>query len=374
MSSRISILGLAAAGLLLGTVGRSATAVAKEESDRVVTFYKDVVPVLQKNCQTCHRPGQIAPMSLLTYKEARPWAKAMKAAVIARKMPPWFADPKYGHFNNDRSLKPAEIETLVAWVDHGAVEGDAKDAPPPVQWPDEGWQIKPDVVVDLPPYKVPATGVKEWEQLAIPAPFKEDTWVTSVEISPGQPAVVHHYCFNFETHKPTTVYNVYEWMEVPRDDDGVAKNHKRGADTKEGIVLRRAVGTTVETRQPGRQTIRGGNQFCYLPGLPYEDYRPVNAGVFVPAGSDIVVSMHYTANGVDLIDKTRIGFTVTKVPPAKRFIPQDGEDGQNAPIVRKQAIQDLAIPPFDSNYLGPPADITFLKDLELVWFRPHAHM
>ncbi len=374
MSSRFSIFGLAAIVLLLGTLGRSATAVAKEESDRVVTFYKDVFPILQKNCQTCHRPGQIAPMSLLTYKDARPWAKAMKAAVVARKMPPWFADPKYGHFNNDRSLKPAEIETLVAWVDRGAVEGNAKDAPAPVQWPDEGWQIKPDVVIDLPAYKVPATGVKEWEQLAIPAPFKEDTWVTSVEISPGQPAVVHHYCFNFETHKPTTVYNVYEWMEVPRDGDGVATNHKRGADTKEGIVLRRAVGSTVETRQPGRQTIRGGNQFCYLPGLPYEDYRPVNAGVFVPAGSDIVVSMHYTANGVDLIDKTRIGFTVTKVAPAKRFIPQDGEDGANAPVARKQTIQDLAIPPYESNYVGPPADITFLTDVELVWFRPHAHM
>ena len=374
MSSRISILGLAAIAMLLGTLGRSATVVAKEGSDRVVTFYKDVVPILQKNCQTCHRPGQIAPMSLLTYKEARPWAKAMKAAVVSRKMPPWFADPRYGHFNNDRSLKSADIETLVSWVDQGAGEGDAKDAPPPVEWPDDGWQIQPEVVVDLPPYRVPATGVKEWEQLAIPAPFKEDTWVTSVEILPGQPAVVHHYCFNFEKHKPTTAYNVYEWMEVPRDDDGVATNHRRGADTKEGIVLRRAVGSTVETRQPGRQTIRGGNQFCYLPGLPFEDYRPVNAGVFVPAGSDIVVSMHYTANGVDLIDRTRIGFTVTKVSPAKRFIPQDGEDGANAPVVRKQAVQDLAIPPFESNYIGPPADITFLKDLELVWFRPHAHM
>src|SRR5438876_12262813 len=78
-----------------------------------ITFYKDVLPILQKNCQTCHRQGQIAPMALTSYKEARPWAKAMKAAVLARKMPPWFADPQYGHFNNDRSLKPAEIETLV---------------------------------------------------------------------------------------------------------------------------------------------------------------------------------------------------------------------------------------------------------------------
>src|SRR6266566_3977566 len=353
MSSRISILGLAAIAMLLGTLGRSATVVAKEGSDRVVTFYKDVVPILQKNCQTCHRPGQIAPMSLLTYKEARPWAKAMKAAVVSRKMPPWFADPRYGHFNNDRSLKSADIETLVSWVDQGAAEGDAKDAPPPVEWPDDGWQIQPDVVVDLPPYRVPATGVKEWEQLAIPAPFKEDTWVTSVEILPGQPAVVHHYCFNFEKHKPTTAYNVYEWMEVPRDEDGVSKNPSRGVDTKEGIVLRREVGSTEERRYPGRQTIRGGNEYCYLPGLPYEDYRPVNAGVFVPAGSDIVLSMHYTPNGVEMTDRTRIGFTVAKTPPAKRFVPQDGEDGENAPIVKQHAIRDLAIPPYENNYLGP---------------------
>ena len=121
-----------------------------------VTFNKDVLPILQKNCQTCHRSGQIAPMSLTSYKEARPWAKAMKAAVVSRKMPPWFADPQYGHFNNDRSLKPAEIETLVAWADTGALEGDPKDAPAAIQWPADGWQIHPDVFVDLPAYAVPA--------------------------------------------------------------------------------------------------------------------------------------------------------------------------------------------------------------------------
>ena len=374
MSKRISFLGLAILALLLSTAGRNTTALAAEESDRVVTFNKDVLPILQKNCQTCHRPGQIAPMSLLTYKEARPWAKAMKAAVLSRKMPPWFADPQYGHFNNDRSLKQAEIETIVGWVDRGAQEGDAKDAPAPIQWPADGWQIQPEVIVELPPYPVPARGVKEWEQLAIPAPFKGDTWVTSVEILPGQPSVVHHYCFNLEKHKPTTSYNVYEWMEVPRDDDGVSRNHGRGVDKREGIVLRRRVGSKEETRQEGRQTIRGGNEFCYLPGLPYEDYRPVNAGVFVPAGSDIIVSMHYTANGVDLVDRTRIGFTISKVPPQKRFVPQEGENGDAAPVTRLQTLEDLAIPPYESNYLGPSADITFLKELELVWFRPHAHM
>src|SRR5712672_3621939 len=90
-----------------------------------VTFNKEVLPILQKNCQTCHRPGQVAPMSLLTYKDARPWAKAIKAAVILKKMPPWFADPKYGHFINDRSLKQSDIDTLAKWADTGVLEGDA---------------------------------------------------------------------------------------------------------------------------------------------------------------------------------------------------------------------------------------------------------
>src|SRR5438445_7786077 len=99
-----------------------------------VTFTKDVLPILQKNCQTCHRPGNIAPMSFLSYETTRPWAKAMKAAIITRKMPPWFADPQYGHLSNDRSLKQEEIDTIVQWADNGAPKGDPKDAPPAVEW------------------------------------------------------------------------------------------------------------------------------------------------------------------------------------------------------------------------------------------------
>src|ERR1700759_4415993 len=96
------------------------------------TFNKDVLPVLQKNCQECHRPGEVAPMSLLTYSEARPWAKALKAAVVSQKMPPWFADPAYGHFSNDRRLSPEEVAIISNWADNGAPEGDAKDKPAPL--------------------------------------------------------------------------------------------------------------------------------------------------------------------------------------------------------------------------------------------------
>ena len=95
-----------------------------------VTFTRDVAPILQQHCQTCHRPGEAAPFSLLTYQQARPWAKAIKEAVLLKKMPPWFADPRYGKFSNDRSLPQSAIDTLAAWADAGAPPGDPRDLPP----------------------------------------------------------------------------------------------------------------------------------------------------------------------------------------------------------------------------------------------------
>ena len=98
-----------------------------------VTFHKDIEPVLQAKCQECHRAGEIAPMSFMSYDQVRPWAKAIKSSVLARKMPPWYADPHYGKFSNDMSLSQAQIDTLVSWVDAGAKEGDPKDAPKPAR-------------------------------------------------------------------------------------------------------------------------------------------------------------------------------------------------------------------------------------------------
>ena len=382
MPTKVAFLAFIIAALLISATSWAAT--PAKESDGPVTFYKDALPIFQRSCQSCHRPGQIGPFSLVDYQSARPWAKSIKNAVAARKMPPWFADPNHGHFDNDRSLSQAEIDTITAWVNNGAAEGNPKDAPSPVEWPAGGWSIKLDVYVELPPYEVPARGIKEWEHIAVPSPFKEDTWVTSVEIRPGATAVVHHLCFDFAKHQPTTPYNVYEWVEVPRDDDGVAKTHVGSTPPREGTVVSRAVGSTVETRRQGRPAVRGGNQFCYLPGLPFEDYRPLHAGVFVPGGSDIVVSVHYTTNGAAVVDTSRIGFTVAKAPPPKMFVSQGGGEGDaavntdsalnNSILSRQQANEKLAIPPNDGNYLGPPADITFKKDIELVWFRPHAHV
>src|SRR5262247_2338188 len=117
--SRISTVSVLLLLVLAGALLWAPTPAASQES-AAITFHKDVLPVLQKNCQSCHRPGQIGPFSMLTYKDTRPWAKAIKQAVLSRVMPPWFADPRYGHFNNDRSLTQTEIDTIVGWVNNGA--------------------------------------------------------------------------------------------------------------------------------------------------------------------------------------------------------------------------------------------------------------
>src|SRR5580704_12292298 len=142
--------------LSIGLMGMAALAATNSSP---VTFNKDVLPILQKNCQGCHRPGEVTPMSLLTYTDARPWAKAIKAAVVNRKMPPWFADKSMdGHFSSQMTLTEAEINMIVSWVDGGAVEGDAKDKPAPRTFYD-GWNVRPDIVVKMPQaFVLPAKG------------------------------------------------------------------------------------------------------------------------------------------------------------------------------------------------------------------------
>src|SRR5439155_9199523 len=187
---------LALAGFLAGTLAMTAsmraTTPGEEKDSTAVTFNKDVLPVLQKNCQTCHRPGEIAPMSFLTYKDARPWAKAIKEAVVSRQMPPWFADSKYGHFANDRTLGDATIKTLASWADGGAVEGNSKDAPAPVQWVD-GWSLKPDMVIEMPQdVPLPATGTINYKSILVKVNFSEDLWIAAADLRPGNREAVHH--------------------------------------------------------------------------------------------------------------------------------------------------------------------------------------
>jgi hypothetical protein len=324
-------------------------------ADAPVTFHQDVEPLLQKHCQSCHRPSQVAPMSFLTFEDARPWAKAMKTAVATRKMPPWFADPRYGHFRNDRSLKQDEIDTLARWADAGAPQGDPKDAPPPVKWPADGWEIEPDIVVNGPETRVPArtrNDVIEWSFVTVPSGITQDTWITSMEIRPSQPSVTHHICVFFKPHTPDVKYHTPVWADRPRDDNGSALPQAAGLNGR-GIP---------------RSTTEGSNgiEGCYVPGQLSQDYRTQGAAKLIKAGSDLVFQLHYTPNGKDVVDRPRVGFTVAKEPPRKVYVSL----GISAPSDAKS----FAIPPNNGNWESPPAVAEFLENVELVWMFPHMHV
>jgi hypothetical protein len=319
------------------------------------TFNKDVLPILQKNCQSCHRPGQIAPMSLLSYADARPWAKAMKVAVVTTKMPPWFADPQYGHFVNDRSLKQSEIDTIAKWADSGATEGDAKDALPAVAWPAEGWEIQPDLIVKGPETVVPAdpkNNVIEWSYITVPSGFTEDTWITSLQIRPSELSVTHHICVFFKPHTPDVKYNVPYWYDRKRDETGAALESEAGLNGR-GIP---------DSVTDGTNGIEG----CYVPGQFTQDYRIFSAGKLVKAGTDIVFQVHYTPNGKETTDRPQLGFTVAKQAPQRVY----ASLGMSAPSDPKH----FAIPPNNGNWESPPAEATFLEDTELVYMFPHMHV
>jgi mono/diheme cytochrome c family protein len=325
-----------------------------------VTFHKDILPVLQKNCQGCHRPGQIAPMSFLAYEGTRPWAKAIKAAVLSKKMPPWNADPAVGHFTNDRSLKPAEVELITKWVDAGAPAGDSKDAPSPVDWPDNGWQIHPDVVVKGVPYNVPAGGLVEWTWVVLPSPFKEDTWVTSIEVKPTQVPVTHHICLALGPHKPTTEYYKFVWQDRQRDANGDEiddRKQPRGGFTAESLAKNPVFGILAGT---------SGIEECYEPGRGAADFRPYKAAKLIPAGTDIAVNVHYTPSGQAITANFEIGFTVTKTPPERKYLALSASAPQDH--------EHFAIPANEPDWPAPPVDIEFTKDVELVGLMPHMHV
>jgi hypothetical protein len=307
-------------------------------------------------------------MSFLTYESTRPWAKAMKAAVVTRKMPPWFADPRYSHFANDPSLKPGEIDVISKWADSGAPEGDAKDAPPPVQWAENGWITKPDVILKGMPYTVPSAPSKnviEWMTLITPSGFTKDTWVTSVEIKPSELSVTHHICISFIPHRPNVPYDTLLWVDKKRDDAGVEvapPERKFALPTADGKGREVAARPANASRNSGTEI--GIGLTCYVPGRALSDFRPLKAGLLIPAGYDVSWTIHYSPNGTELTDRPEVGLTIASEPPQRLLIESAG--GTDA--------SKFAIPPNEGNYAPAPAEVTFLEDVDLVWMSPHMHL
>ncbi len=192
-----------AVGVLVALSTLSVAAELTKATSRPITFTKDIAPIFQEKCQNCHRKGDMAPMSLVTYEETRPWAKAIKERVVTRQMPPWHLDKTVGiqHFENDISLSDEQIATIAHWVDAGAPQGDPKDMPPPKEWPNtDGWQLAkqfgpPDFVLKSEDYTMPAKGQDVWFRPLTPIPVTEPRWVRAVEMRPATPAgrrITHH--------------------------------------------------------------------------------------------------------------------------------------------------------------------------------------
>ena len=299
------------------------------------TFYKDVLPILQKNCQTCHRPGEIAPFSLLSYQEARPWAKAIKTAVVTQKMPPWFADPKVGHFANDKTLKQADVATLSAWADGGALEGNKKDAPPAITFQD-GWNIKPDMIIEMPTdFHVPATGTVNYQNILVKVNFPEDRWVVAAELRPGNAKVVHHARVAV---RPPGV----KWM----------------AKAQPGVFY-----------ETGSDEMGGGTEGSdllgkYNPGLGAQSFDVEGSAKFIPKGSDMVFNLHYTSIGTATTDRSKVGLVFAKNPPKRRYWMSPG-----TPAAFNMVI------PAGSNNAEVVSEVTVGVDsAKLVYIQPHMHL
>lgn len=291
---------------------------ASEDAEAVdvgqVTYASAAATVIQEKCQSCHRPGQVAPFSLLTYDDARKHAAMIGEVVGNRRMPPWHADPRHGQFANDRSLNARERATLLAWVDQGAPLGDPAKIPQAKKFP-EGWTIGvPDTVFEIPEaYTVPAQGVVEYVRIRVPTGFTEDRWIQAAEAQPTDRAVVHHIIVYVDDHKG------------PKPEE------------------------------------RPLAHLCgYAPGDMPSVY-PTGTAKKVPAGSDFVFEVHYTPIGRIRTDRSRVGLIFARAPVTR--------EASTIGIFQG----DFLIPPHQDN-VAVESSLTFDKDTRLLSFMPHMHL
>ena len=301
------------------------------------TFYRDVEPILQKHCQSCHRAGEIGPMPLITYEQVRPLASAIAASVAARRMPPWFADPQVGHFSNDPSLSSGEIQKIEAWAKAGAPAGDFRDAPAPPQRT-SGWNIPaPDAVVQMPkPVSIPSTGDVDYTYEIVPTGFTEGKWVEMSEIRPSSRENVHH----------AVVYI------RPPDSKWL-----RNAPIDRAFT---AADMTDEQDRHDTHTTKADILLVYAPGSSPDNW-PAGMAKYIPAGSDLVFQMHYTTHGRATTDQTKIGLVFAKQPPAQRV------------LTLQLTNSDFVIPPGVDDY-RVEVHGTMPNDAVLLSFFPHMHL
>ncbi len=279
-----------------------------------VTYSAHVAPILAEKCQGCHRPGQVAPFSLLNYDHARRWSAGIAEVVADRRMPPWHADPRHGHFANDRSLTPRERAVLLAWVEQKTPLGDPAKLPEPRGFP-EGWTIgEPDAVFAMDePFEVPAEGVLSYQKFRVPTNFDRDMWIQAAEARPGDRRVVHHVCVFLDEKTPN------------------------------------------EEGRPERPEL-----VCYAPGDMPSAFPP-GVAKRIPKGATLVIEVHYTPIGTPRTDVSSVGFVFARGPIERRA------------VTKGISAKTLAIPPGAPRH-EVRSSFTFPFDARLLSLSPHMHL
>jgi hypothetical protein len=339
----LTAVALSCAGALALSGGVSAQSAASP------TFSRDVAPIFYNKCIGCHRPGEVAPMSLITYRDVRPWASAIREKVTTRVMPPWHADRQYGSFRNDLSLTQREIDTIAAWAAGGAGEGNPSDLPALPKFPD-GWQIgTPDRVFEMQAdYQIPATGTIDYQYFEVPTNFTEDRWIQAGEVRAGDRAHVHHIIVYVKEPKPSARPNVVRIRPIlPAGAASPAPPAREPAASD----------------APARSAAPGGGDAMLVNWAVGEDapvYLPGTAKR-IPVGSTLIFQVHYTTNGKPGVDRSRIGLIFAKEPPRQEI---------RTGIIANPV---FAIPAGAANH-EVEAEASFSEDVRIWTMHPHMHL
>ncbi len=309
---------------------------APQRAARELTYYKDVAPIVQKNCQVCHRRGGPGPFELITYDDAAYNGEKIREVVRDRRMPPWHGNlnPKYGALLNDKRLAEEDVQTFIDWIDGGCAKGDKKDAPEAIKWPAPGdWQIgKPDFVYKMPePFRVPKTGFLEYQFFRVRLDDDKDRWFRAVEVKPGNPEVVHHISLHLAPSQADKRYDGLATMAVLYGFNG--------------------------------ERARVINDF--VPGDTYnaKTYPPDQA-VLIPKHHDLIFEVHYTPNGkAAATDQSLVAFQWASEPPQHEVLT----------TVFRVPIGGFRIPPYEPHFWFEDT-YYFQHDVEIDAIRPHFHV
>jgi hypothetical protein len=346
-----------------------------DKEKRPATFTRDVAPILFKNCAECHRPGEIAPFSVMSYRDVRPWAKSIREKVVSREMPPWSADPRHGEFLNDPSMAQSEIDAIVAWVDGGAKEGNARDLPPAPKFAGD-WEIgAPDLVLAMPEeFTLDARGADDYIYFRVPTGFTEDKWIQAAEFRPGNKRVVHHAVIFVETPQMVEAAKAQAERAGKVFDPRTASSFFDRAPGpsslfyKEGTVWRMkpnapVVDDACNAANARSASAQAGSYILssYAPGRNADTY-PQGTAKRIPAGSNLIFQMHYakTTGRVEK-DRTSVALVFAKGPVEKTI--------ETLTVVNS----NFAIPPGAENHRAT-ACYTLPHDIELINYFPHMHV